>query len=177
MNSTVADTLVIRPMQASDLEQVLVIDQASFTLPWPASAYRFEMYENPNSQLWVAETQSADGSSLVIGMSVVWLILEEAHIATIAVRPQYRGQGIAQYLMKASLAGAIRQGCTQATLEVREGNLPAQRLYSRFGFQLAGIRPRYYRDNNEDAWIMTATNLDAGYLAWLEGEGWRAPAA
>jgi len=176
MNSSVVEALVIRPMLVADLDQVLAIDQASFALPWPASAYRFELFENPSSQLWVAQTQTADGTTAVIGMSVVWLILDEAHIATIAVHPDFRGQGIAQLLMSASLVGAIRQGCTQATLEVRESNWQAQRLYKRFRFQLAGVRPRYYRDNNEDAWIMTVTNLGPEYLAWLESDGWKAPA-
>jgi [ribosomal protein S18]-alanine N-acetyltransferase len=176
MNSPVVETLVIRPMTAADLDQVLAIDQASFALPWPASAYRFELFDNPGSQLWVADAQSIEGKPAVIGMSVVWLILDEAHIATIAVHPDYRGQGIAQQLMCALLAGAIRQGCTQATLEVRAGNWQAQRLYNRFRFQLAGVRPRYYRDNNEDAWIMTVTDLGPDYLVWLESGGWKAPA-
>jgi ribosomal-protein-alanine N-acetyltransferase len=173
MISAVVDALVIRPMKAADLEQVLAIDQVSFALPWPASAYLFELNDNPSSQLWVAETQPAVGSPVIVGMSVVWLILDEAHIATIAVHPDHRGKGIGQSLMQASLAGAIRRGCTQATLEVREGNVQAQRLYHRFGFQLAGIRPHYYRDNNEDAWIMTVTEMGPGYRSWLDNGGWR----
>lgn len=175
MISAVVEALVIRPMQAADLEQVLAIDQSSFALPWPASAYRFELNENPSSQLWVAETQPAEGLPTIVGMSVVWLILDEAHIATLAVHPDHRGRGIAQSLMQATLAGAIRRGCTQATLEVREGNLPAQRLYHRFGFQLVGTRPRYYRDNNEDAWIMTLADMGPGFRSWLENGGWRTP--
>ncbi len=58
MNSPVVEALVIRPMQVADLDQVLAIDQASFALPWPASAYRFELFENPNSQLWVAQNSN-----------------------------------------------------------------------------------------------------------------------
>lgn len=170
------EELLIRPMQAADLEQVLAIDQASFAMPWPASAYRYELFENPNSCLWVAETKPAEGTFQIIGMIVVWLILDEAHIATIAVHPDFRGQGIAQHLLSIALADAIRQGCVQATLEVRAGNLGAQHLYRRFGFQVVGIRPRYYRDNNEDAWIMTVAELGDQYLTWLEQGGWqRAP--
>jgi ribosomal-protein-alanine N-acetyltransferase len=177
MLSPSAETLLIRPMQDEDLEQVLAIDQASFALPWPASAYRFELCENPGSQSWVAETRDGGGQPIIVGLCVAWLILEEAHIATIAVHPDYRGIGIGQVILSAALLGAMRRGCVEATLEVRAGNLPAQRLYQRFGFQLAGIRPRYYRDNNEDAWIMTVSNLGSGYASWLENEGWRSPAA
>jgi ribosomal-protein-alanine N-acetyltransferase len=101
-------------------------------------------------------------------MVVVWLIVDEAHIATIAVHPDFRGRGIAKGLMVTALKEIIQQGFHTATLEVRANNLPAQGLYRSFGFDIAGIRPRYYRDNQEDALIMTVHNLDQSYLEWLE---------
>jgi len=175
MIATYVEELVIRRMQVTDLEQVLAIDQASFALPWPASAYRYELLENPNSVQWVAEIKPVEANPLIVGMIVTWIILDEAHIATVAVRPDFRGQGIAPHLVCIALADAIRRGCTQATLEVRAGNLTAQCLYRRFGFQVAGVRPRYYRDNNEDAWIMTITGLGDHYLSWLEEGDWSNP--
>lgn len=162
----------IRPMTGPDLAAVSAIDRASFTLPWPANSYRFELYENPSSLLYVAEA----GEDRVVGMIVVWVIIDEAHIATIAVDPAWRGRGIAQELMAAALAASIRQGAVSATLEVRQHNLNAQRLYRRFRFDEVGRRPRYYHDNHEDALIMTASGLDERYLAWLETGGWRTPA-
>ena len=150
------------------------IDKISFTMPWPESAYRYELFENISSLLWVAEAQEPGGALRVVGMVVVWLVVDEAHIATIAVHPDYRGLGIAQELLCAGLIEAIEKGMRSATLEVRAHNLAAQRLYRRFRFEDAGVRPRYYRDNFEDALIMTAHKLDGNYLKWLQDGEWKA---
>jgi ribosomal-protein-alanine N-acetyltransferase len=167
------ETLLIRPMEQDDLEQVLAIDQMSFSLPWPASAYNYELNENPLSLMWVAEASLPEGAPHIVGMVVVWLVLEEAHIATIAVHPRYRGRGIGQQLVVVALQAAMRSGSKSATLEVRAANHVAQRLYNRFGFQVVGNRPRYYRDNNEDALIMTVNKLDDRYMHWLESGAWK----
>lgn len=168
-----AETAVkIRTMQPEDLAEVVAIDRMSFSMPWPENAYRYELYENPGSLLWVAEVVGPQQRQ-VVGMIVVWLIIDEAHIATIAVHPDYRGRGIAAELMAVGLAGGIRKRMTSATLEVRVNNLPAQKLYRRFRFEVVGKRVRYYRDNNEDALIMTVDGLGAGYLNWLESGAWR----
>ena len=171
--------LRIRPMELQDLEQVVTIDQMSFTMPWPLSAYTFELNENPGSLLLVAETLNTDptgcsetqqivGKPRIIGLIVLWLILDEAHIATIAVHPDYRGRGVARLMLIKALEEAVRRGADQATLEVRINNVAAQKLYYRFGFEVVGHRPRYYRDNNEDALIMTVNHLGEEYLAWLK---------
>lgn len=163
------DTILIRPMRAKDLAQVHAIDKLSFSMPWSARAYAYELQENPDSTLWVAEdTGLLDKDRRIVGMIVVWLIIDEAHIATIAVQPDYRGRGIARRLLKTALVDAIQKGMIQATLEVRAQNSIAQKLYQRFRFEIVGRRPRYYRDNNEDALIMTVSNLGESYLAWLE---------
>jgi ribosomal-protein-alanine N-acetyltransferase len=167
------DALTIRPMRIEDLEQVQSIDRISFTMPWPDSAYNYELKENPHSLLWVAEVCSSDEQPSVIGMIVVWLIQDEAHIATIAVHPRYRSRGIAQRLLISALKEAIQKGAISATLEVRAYNIIAQRLYHRFRFAIVGDRPRYYRDNNEDALIMTVNGLDPTYLEWLESGAWK----
>lgn len=160
--------ITIRPMLDQDLPEVRAIDQISFTMPWPASAYDYELHENAGSLLWVAEDSRPNGIRKIVGMVVVWLIVDEAHIATIAVLPEYRGQGIATELLKTALTEVIRVGFTIATLEVRINNIFAQNLYRRFGFEIVGARPRYYRDNNEDALIMTVKGLDSEYLEWME---------
>lgn len=149
---------VIRPMHIGDLEQVVAVDQMSFNLPWPASAYRYELNENPLSSCWVAEVSAQDRLQ-VIGFIVIWLILDEAHVATIAVHPDFRNQGVGQALLARGLLDAIQSGAVLATLEVRLHNASAQALYRRFGFEIIGRRPRYYKDNNEDALIMTVTGL------------------
>lgn len=165
-------TRLIRAMCLDDLGQVLDIDRTSFSMPWPESAYRYEL-KNPNSLLWISEINTSDSSKLIVGMIVLWLILDEAHIATLAVHPEFRNQGIARELLSTALSAAIRRGIHIATLEVRAQNLSAQQLYQRFGFEIVGHRLRYYRDNNEDALIMTTRNLDETYLQWLESMGWK----
>ncbi len=164
-------------MRLDDLPQVLEIDRISFSMPWPASAYRYEVKENPASLKLVAEIQPDETikqdespGSRVVGMIVVWLILDEAHIATIAVHPAYRRLKIAARLVTAALIEAIQKGMQEATLEVRASNLSAQKLYRKFGFELVGIRPRYYKDNHEDAYIMTVKPIGADYRAWLSGD-------
>ncbi|NLG71558.1 MAG: ribosomal protein S18-alanine N-acetyltransferase [Chloroflexi bacterium] len=162
----------IRPMRLEDLPEVERIDKASFSLPWPPSAYRYELNENRHSMLFVAEDQTDPAHPRVVGHIVIWFIVDEAHIASIAVHPDYRGRGIGQHLIARSLQETIRKGFQVATLEVRENNLTAQKLYQRFGFEVVGRRFRYYRDNNEDALIMTISTLDDQYLAWLESGAW-----
>lgn len=165
----------IRPMQTSDLEQVRDIDRLSFSMPWPESAYRYELNENPRSLLWVAENIEENGEKQVVGSIVVWLILDEAHIAAIAVHPYHRGRGIGRKLLVTALRASIQKGSHSATLEVRANNLIAQNLYRHFRFKVTGNRPRYYRDNNEDALIMTVNNLGDAYLEWLESEAGNDP--
>jgi [ribosomal protein S18]-alanine N-acetyltransferase len=167
----------IRSMEGRDLETVEALDQMSFSMPWPHRAYAYELNENPMSLLWVAEAEFNGGERRVVGMVVVWLVLDEAHIATLAVHPDLRGRGIAARLLKTALSGAIEHNMIIATLEVRIGNHTAQHLYQRFHFEIAGRRVRYYRDNNEDALIMTVEGLGPAYLAWLEKDGWQSGGA
>jgi ribosomal-protein-alanine N-acetyltransferase len=147
--------LTVRPMVLDDLEQVVAIDQLSFSLPWPIHSYRYELLENDVSRQWVAEVQSAGEAPRVIGMIVVWLILDEAHIATIAVHPKFRGGGIGRQMLLTALRECTAQGAASATLEVRERNQIAIAMYCKFGFDVVGRRKRYYMDTNEDAILMT----------------------
>jgi len=161
----------IRTMQTGDLVQVQYIDRNSFSLPWPTSAYNYEL-TNPQSLLWVAEIPGEDMPPNIIGMIVMWLIVDEAHIATLAVEPEYRRQGIGRNLLAIALREAAHIGMREATLEVRANNLEAQSLYRKFKFEIVGFRPHYYRDNSEDALIMTMKNLGKTYLDWLDNMVW-----
>jgi ribosomal-protein-alanine N-acetyltransferase len=165
--------LRIRPMQLADLEYVHAIDVLSFTMPWPASAFHYELVENPNSQLWVAEVDTGENKPQIIGAIVTWLILDEAHIATLAVHPEHRERGVGSWLVAVALEAAIHAGALSATLEVREGNQVARRLYRRFNFKIVGRRLNYYQDNHEDALLMTLHSLDNIYLQWLENGDWQ----
>lgn len=165
-----AENVIIRSMCKDDLEQVRAIDRLSFSLPWPEQAYAYELFENPRARLWVAEVRNIEGKPQVVGVIVIWLILDEAHIASLAVHPDFRQQGIAKQLLIAALRGAIKEGARQATLEVRAGNYIAQNLYRQFGFVVVGRRPRYYLDNQEDAVLMTLHHIDETYMQWLEAK-------
>ncbi len=144
----------IRCMTLDDLAQVIAIDQASFSLPWPERSFRFEIAENPASRAWVAEI---DGR--IVGMIVAWMLVDEAHIATIATHPAFRRQGIASKLLIHTLQGMMNEGAKTSVLEVRESNISAQEMYRKFGFEESGRRPHYYKDNGEDAILMTLNNL------------------
>jgi ribosomal-protein-alanine N-acetyltransferase len=142
-------------MTLEDVPTVAELDRISFSLPWPERSFRFEVTENDCSRCWVAE---ADGQ--IVGMLVLWLIMDEAHIATIAVHPDYRQRGIGAHILRETLKAAKAEGAGRATLEVRVGNLAAQEMYRKFGFEVVGSRPHYYKDNNEDAILLTLQNLN-----------------
>jgi ribosomal-protein-alanine N-acetyltransferase len=151
--------IILRPMELKDVEQVYAIDVLSFSLPWSERSYRFELTENKNSRPWVAEAINAAGGRRVVGMIVAWIILDEAHIATIATHPAYRRKGIARRLLIKALEEAAGHGVIKVFLEVRRNNLAAQNLYEKFGFRMTGVRPRYYVDTQEDALLMTLEPL------------------
>jgi ribosomal-protein-alanine N-acetyltransferase len=159
-----------RQMTLEDIPQVHAIDTLSFNMPWPVKSYLFELTQNKNSILWVAEglPQQEGQEHRVIGMIVVWFIVDEAHVATLAIQPEFRGRGLSKVLLALGLREAIQRGAIETTLEVRASNWVALRLYEKFNYQITGRRPRYYHDNNEDAIIMTAKGLGTAYLNWLE---------
>ena len=170
MEDQPAQDVILRPMELKDVEQVYAIDVLSFSLPWSERSYRFELTENPTSHPWVAEMLDSRGQPQVVGMIVVWIILDEAHIATIAAHPAYRRQGIGRRLLARALEDAAGRGAIKAYLEVRRSNLGAQKLYEQFGFTVTGIRPRYYLDTQEDALLMTLEHLDL-WLAHFRNTG------
>jgi [ribosomal protein S18]-alanine N-acetyltransferase len=146
--------LLIRRMTLEDVPAVHEIDVLSFSLPWPEHSFRFEMNENPVSRGWVADV---DGR--IAAMLVLWFIVDEAHIATIATHPDFRRQGIGEKILIHALQTVAAEGAQRAFLEVRAGNLAAQTMYKKYGFVIDGRRPKYYRDNNEDAILMSLEGL------------------
>jgi len=126
------------------------IDLLSFSMPWPERSFRFEVTSNPAARCWVAEAEGR-----IVGMIVVWMIVDEAHIATIATHPDFRRQGIGDELLTHALVSALSEGAVKSLLEVRVSNEAAQRMYRRFGYVEDGRRPRYYKDNHEDAILMS----------------------
>ncbi len=147
-------TLLIRPMAVPDLVAVQSIERASFTTPWPPQAYRQELETNRLAHYLVGELGGE-----IVAYGGIWLMVDEAHITTFAVHPQYRRRRIGERLLLAMLDLSVDRHAREATLEVRLSNLAARRLYEKYGFRPVGIRPRYYSDNQEDALIMTTEPL------------------
>src|SRR3989440_2393468 len=90
----------------------------------------------------------------IIGFAGLWLMVDEAHITTIAMHPDYRRRGLGEFLLVSLIDIAYTIGAKWVTLEVRVSNYAAQNLYRKYGFREAGLRHRYYSDNQEDALIM-----------------------
>ena len=144
-------------MTPEDIPEVLEIDRVSFPNPWPERSYRYELTDNPAAQLYVVKLD--DGA--VVAYLGYWLIADEVHISTFAVKPDFRMQGIGEDLLKTALISAWERGARVATLEVRESNDSAIRLYEKLGFGVVGSRARYYRDNDEDATLMTLNDISS----------------
>jgi len=145
-------------MTLEDLGAALDIDRRSFALPWTESSFRFEITENPSSRPLMLEIWEHEQWQPA-GVMVSWVILDEAHIGTIAVDPDYRRRGLGEVLLAYALNCLAGEGVQQVFLEVRAGNQPAQNLYLKFGFFVDGVRRRYYKDNGEDALLMRLADL------------------
>jgi ribosomal-protein-alanine N-acetyltransferase len=144
-------------MTLDDLRAVHAIERASFSVPWPDEAYRNELLTNRLASYVVARA-----GEIVVGFAGLWVMVDEAHVTTFAVDPGWRRRGVGEQLLLALLDIAVARRAREATLEVRLSNVPARRLYEKYGFRPVGIRPRYYSDNGEDALIMTTDPLDSG---------------
>jgi [ribosomal protein S18]-alanine N-acetyltransferase len=143
-------------MTFADIPAVHVIERASFSVPWPDDAYRNELMTNRMATYVVARAGDA-----IVGFAGLWVMVDEAHVTTFAVDPGSRRRGVGERLLLALLDIAVARRAREATLEVRLSNMPARRLYEKYGFRPVGIRPRYYSDNGEDALIMTTDALDS----------------
>jgi len=146
--------VVIDDMTLDDIDAVQEVERSSFPVPWPANAFRHELTQNRNARYVVA--RSGDG---IVGYAGLWLMVDEAHITTFAVHPDHRRLRIGERLLQRLFEIAVAMSAEWLTLEVRASNLPAQRLYEKYGFRRAGVRRRYYSDNNEDALIMWTERL------------------
>jgi ribosomal-protein-alanine N-acetyltransferase len=145
-------TAVVRVTKAnieSCLDLIMEIENVSFLSPWSRNAFMQEA-KNPISHLWVAMEDGA-----LSGYLCFWMFDSEIQLINIAVHPEKRGRGLGQYLLKGMIETGVAHGMHQVWLEVRTSNVSARRLYEKLGFTVVGRRPRYYRDTNEDAVVMS----------------------
>ena len=154
-----AEALELGPMRESDLAEVCAIELDSFSTPWSRALFEEEL-RRPQICHWLAlRDASAPEGGRVAGYGGFWKAVDEAHFTNVAVRRTWRRQGLGRRLLRALLAEAVSLGCLSATLEVRPSNLAALALYESEGFSAAAIRPRYYSDDGEDAWILWKHSL------------------
>ena len=146
--------IVVRPMRGSDIEAVAKIERQSFATAWSTQAYVTEL-ANPSAVYFVAAA-----GERIVGYGGLWVVMDEAHITTIAVVPEFRGRRVGEQVLAEMLYTARQKGATRATLEVRESNLAARRLYEKYGFVRVAARKGYYADNNENADIMWINDME-----------------
>jgi len=148
-------------MRLSDLPAVMQITRRSLPLPWGENVWRKEL-ASPLGLYLVLELDGA-----VSGFIGLKLISDEAHVLTIAVRPEHRRQGFARTLVEAALADPACADARRVHLEVRPSNVGARALYDSLGFVRTGLRPAYYGD--EDALLMTLDLRRAPHRDRLRG--------
>jgi ribosomal-protein-alanine N-acetyltransferase len=176
-------------MRLDDIPEVSAVDRRSFSTPWPASAYRREVTHADKNLYIVLRRVGEDALTVpdpkgglpggflstllpffkdgakpppepVVGYAGLWIVGDEAHVTTIAVLPELRGQGLGELLLVTILEHARQHGAHWVTLEVRVSNRSAQALYRKYTFKDSGYRRRYYSDDGEDALVMWTDRVD-----------------
>lgn len=161
-----AGRLVLRPLAEGDVAAVIQLERASFEPGWAETAFERELKHNGMARYIVLATTGKP--ERIIGFAGAWLMVDEAHVVSMAVRSELRGRGYGRLLLHGLIELAREAGMDVATLECRVSNTVARNLYGTYGFYEVGLRKRYYADNKEDAVIMTTEELNsAAYVARL----------
>ena len=147
----------IRRLTYADLPQVIAVERRAFPTPWSLAMFVLEL-SKPSGICLAAWRPGDDGVSDLCGYLICSRYDTVWHVMNVSVDPAARRAGIATTLLEA-LIERIGDPVAPYTLEVRVSNAPAIRLYERFGFMSAGVRRRYYSDNQEDALIMWRTPM------------------
>ncbi|MCR5808423.1 MAG: ribosomal protein S18-alanine N-acetyltransferase [Clostridiales bacterium] len=140
--------IVLRQMREEDVKRVSELEKICFRTPW---SYNSLLGELSNDVAYYVVAVSGD---MVVGYAGAWIMFDEEHMTNIAVDPDYRKQGIARKMILWLMKEGMKRGAERMTLEVRENNHNAQRLYASLGFAYAGIRKHYYTDTGENAFIL-----------------------
>lgn len=150
------DTLVCRLMTVRDIDQIAALERVCFAAPWSREALMSELQSNRHACYLVLAYNDT-----IYAYGGMWCMLDEAHVTNVAVRPEQRGKGLGKYMMQRLMHTAVKLGARQMTLEVRVSNTVALQLYRGLDFVIRGVRPHYYPDNKEDAYIMWNQNIKA----------------
>ncbi len=141
---------IVRPLAEADLPQVMELEHQGYSHPWSESVFR-DCFRVNYRLLGLAEGES------LAGYAVLALMYDEGHLLNLCIAPRHRRHGLARVLLRHVLKEAVSGGMGKVILEVRAGNLSAQRLYLSEGFTVIGKRPGYYPDpgGREDALVMS----------------------
>src|SRR5437868_7395626 len=153
-------------MRPGDLDEVLAIERASFTMPWSRGAFLYEIEQNRVARCLVVRE---DGC--IVGYLCMWEIADEVHVTNIAIHPAYRRRGIARELLSGLVADARGRDVRMIVLEVRPSNHQAIALYESFNFRVTGRRRGYYYDTGEDALVMESRLATASPAAGNQRTG------
>ncbi len=137
-----------RPIAASDMDEIMAIERASFDYPWSSRFFLQEL------QVSCSRSVLAEVSGRIVGYVLFWLLADTVDVHNIAVRKDFRRRGIARRLLQQVVSEGQRRSIVRVTLEVRKSNISAQKLYESFGFFVTGVRKGYYLDDGEDAITM-----------------------
>ncbi len=141
--------IIFEQMQQKDLEQVMAIENEAFPDPWSESFFKQELRKRKTyTHLYIARLNNE-----VIGYIVFYIFRCEGHILNIAVASEYRRCGVAKYLLASALEIVRKNAGEEVFLEVSVNNTAARGLYRQFGFEVYGIRKRYY-SNGDDAYVL-----------------------
>jgi ribosomal-protein-alanine N-acetyltransferase len=175
-------------MQPQDVLTVSAIEHDVFTLPWSTAAFRHEVGHNSFSQYlvlryvpWMPASQGGRWPIMqrlignehhdpsILGYGGFWMMGHEAHVCTLALRPEWRGRGLGELLLASLIERAYFHNLSTVSLEVRVTNAVAQNLYRKYDFAPAGLKKRYYTDNGEDALNMVIDDImSPGYRAHFD---------
>jgi len=142
--------LKIRTAQSFDLDTICAIESRSFPTSWKSATYLAEI-DRKEAIFLVAEYNGE-----IVGFALSWTVVDEMQVLKIAVDESFRKNKVATGLMHRSIEIAIAKKASICFLEVRTGNVPAQKMYAKLGFKILGIRKGYYTDTGEDAIVLAA---------------------
>ncbi|MEK6645501.1 MAG: ribosomal protein S18-alanine N-acetyltransferase [Candidatus Firestonebacteria bacterium] len=145
--------VIFSPMKFEDLDEICAIELDSFPTPWGRQSFLNDINSPDRAYCFVAKAEINEKLKIV-GYACFWIISKEINIINFAVAPLYRRKKIGESILKELLLEAIKCGAVLATLEVRISNIPAQKLYEKFGFVPIAIRKKFYGDTGEDAMVM-----------------------
>jgi len=147
-------------MKKEDLSEILAIERASFPTPWTEGMFKDEL-KTIHAQCLVVKIE-IEGKIFIAAYIIFWFVVDEVHLHNLAVKDEFRKQGLAYSMMNLMKDIAANVGITRQTLEVRESNHQAINLYRKCGFVVKGRRPLYYTDTHEDALVMWAEKKQVG---------------